>query len=384
MPTATVNHLDYYRRHGINPVRYEMADLRRHLDRRESLYRTLGITPLTLRGATVLEVAPGTGQNSLHVARLEPATLTLVEPNSAAVRDICALYATPGLSPTRPELVESRLEEYEPGDTFDLVICENWLGHSAHERKLLRKLGRLVADRGLLVVTTVDPVGALPNVLRKALALRLGDPAAPFAERTAVLCEAFGPHLRTLPAMTRTATDWVQDNVMNPAFLGVILPIPTVLADLGGRFDVLGSSPRFAADWRWFKSLCGEGREFNEHVLCEYHQSLHNFFDHRRVLAPRDPDANRAFEAAAWDLAERVGDLERSATGQAVRALVDSVQRVLAGMTDLPGEWSAALGEFLDVFADTNLTPDRVAGMERFCGLFGRETVYLSLEKQID
>jgi len=382
MPTATATHLDYYRRHGINPVRYEMADLRRHLDRRESLYRTLGITPLAVRGARVLEVAPGTGQNSLAVARLGPASLTLVEPNPAGVRDISALYATPGLSPVRPELVEARLEEFEPAEPFDLVICENWLGHSAHERRLLRKLGGLVADRGLLVVTTVPPVGVLPNVLRKALALRLGDPAAPFAERTAVLCEAFGPHLRTLPAMTRTPTDWVQDNVMNPAFLGVILPIPAVLADLGGDFDVLGSGPRFAADWRWFKALCGDGREFNGHFLAEYHAALHNLFDHRRVLPPRDPAANRALDAAAWDVAERVGELERAATRPAVRGVADAVRRVLAGLADLPGEWSAALAEFLDVFAAADLTPERVAGMARFGGLFGRETVYLSLEKR--
>jgi 2-polyprenyl-3-methyl-5-hydroxy-6-metoxy-1,4-benzoquinol methylase len=381
MPTATANHLDYYRRHGINPVRYEMGDLRRHLDRRDSLYRTLGVTPLAVRGARVLEVAPGTGQNSLHVARLGPASLTLVEPNPAGVRDVSALYATPGLSPVRPELVESRLEEFEPDDRFDLVICENWLGHSAHERKLLRKLGRLVADRGLLVITTVAPAGVLPNVLRKALACRLDDSAAPFAERTAVLSAAFGPHLRTLPAMTRTTTDWVQDNVMNPAFLGVILPIPTVLADLGGHFDVLGSSPRFAAEWRWFKSLCGAGREFNDHFLAEYHRSLHNFFDHRRVLPPRDPERNRQFEAAAWEVAERVGELERAQTDTATRAVADSVERVLAGMTNLPGEWSAALAEFLEAFADPGLTPDRVAGMGQFGALFGRETVYLSLER---
>ena len=386
MPTKTATHLDYYRRHGINPVRYEMGDLGRHLDRRESLYRTLGVTPLTVRGARVLEVAPGTGQNSLYLARLDPASLTLVEPNPAGVRDVSALYATPGLSPVRPELVESRLEEYEPGRTFDLVICENWLGHSAHERQLLRKLGRLVADRGLLVVTTVPPVGLLANVLRKALALRLADPSAPFAERTAVLTEAFGPHLRTLPAMTRAATDWVHDNVMNPAYLGVILPVPAVLEDLGGRFDVLGSSPRFAADWRWFKSLCGAGREFNAHFLAEYDGSLHNFFDHRRVLPPRDPDTNREFEDAAWDVARRVGDLEHAASaglpvGRRVNAVADAVRRVRDGMTDLPGEWSAALGEFLDVFGGADQSPARVAAMPRFGGLFGRETVYVSLER---
>jgi SAM-dependent methyltransferase len=120
--TATAGHLDYYRRHGINPVRYEMADLARHLDRRASLYRTLGVTPLAVRGARVLEVAPGTGQNSLYLARLGPASLTLVEPNPVAVRDITALYATPGLSPVRPELFESTFEAFEPGRAFDLVV----------------------------------------------------------------------------------------------------------------------------------------------------------------------------------------------------------------------------------------------------------------------
>jgi SAM-dependent methyltransferase len=383
--TTTPGHLDYYRRHGINPVRYEMADLRRHLDRRESLYRSLGVTPLAVRGASVLEVAPGTGQNSLAVARLGPASLTLVEPNPVAVRDIAALYATPGLSPVRPEVVETRLEEFEPGRTFDLVICENWLGHSAHERQLLRKLGRLVADRGLLVITSVSPVGALPNVLRKALTCRLDDPNAPFAERTAALAEAFAPHLRTISAMTRTVTDWVQDNLLNPAYLGVLLPIPMAVAELEAGFDVLGSSPRFAADWRWFKSLFGEGREFNRHFLAEYQRSVHNFLDHRAILPPRDPTANRELETAAWEVSQRVRELERAAaagsplTGSTA-GVAHAVRRVLAGLADLPAEWAESLTEFLAVFADP--TPTRVARMGPFAGLFGRETVYVSLEKR--
>lgn len=385
-PAPAATHLEYYTRHGINPVRYDMGDRGAHFDRRGALYRTLGVTPLTVRGARVLEVAPGTGQNSLYLASLNPAELTLVEPNPAGQRDITALYATPGVAPVAPVLVRSTLQQFSPGRDYDLVVCENWLGHSAEERALLRKLGTLVADNGLLVVTVVVPAGFLANLLRKALTCRLDDPAAPFADRTAALSEAFAPHLRTIPAMTRSVTDWVHDCMLNPAYYGVMLTLPMVVEDLGARFDLLGSSPRFAADWRWFKALAGAGREFNRHFLGEYDRQQHNFFDYRKELPPRDPARNRALDAAVWEVAGAVSALEVSVhagrPGGDLPARVEAgVGRVREAVSDLPAEWTAALDEFLAAFRSPTLTPARVAGMSAFAPLFGRETAYVSLEK---
>jgi SAM-dependent methyltransferase len=379
MRTVT-GHLDYYTRHGINPVRYDTSDLGLHFERRASLYRTLGVMPLTVRGARVLEVAPGTGQNSLYLARLAPESLTLVEPNPIAIRDIAAVYGAPGSAPVPPLVIEARFEEYEPGELFDIVVCENWLGSSDHERRLLRKLGRMVADNGLLIVTVVSPVGMLPNLLRRALTNRLTSPDDSFADRTAALCRAFGPHLRTITAMTRGVTDWVHDNMLNPAYFGILLTVPMVLAELSGGFDVLGSSPRFAADWRWFKGLCGPDREFNRHLLSEYRAGLHNFFDHRTVLPARDPARNAEFETGALAVCDAVRQWE-AGEGDADRVEA-AVRRVMTGMGDLPAAWSAALDEFLDALADPHLTPDAVAAMPLFGPLFGRETIYLSFEKR--
>jgi 2-polyprenyl-3-methyl-5-hydroxy-6-metoxy-1,4-benzoquinol methylase len=380
MPATATGHLEYYTRHGINPVRYDLSDVQLHLDRRGSLYRTLGVTPLAVRGARVLEVAPGTGQNSLFLARLAPSSLTLVEPNPVAIRDIAAVYAVAAAAPVPPLVIESRFEEYEPDEPFDVVVCENWLGSSEHERRLLRKLGRMVASSGLLLVTAVSPVGMLPNLIRRALAHKLADPELSFAARTSSLCRAFGPHLRTLAAMTRGVTDWVHDNMLNPAYFGILLTVPMVLAELAGPFDVLGSSPRFAADWRWFKGLCGTERDFNRHVLAEYRAGVHNFFDHRCVLPARDPARNAEFESAALAVARAV---ERWEAAEADSDEVEAaVRRVIAGMADLPANWSAALEEFLDAFADPQLTPDAVAGLPLFGPLFGRETIYLSFEKR--
>jgi 2-polyprenyl-3-methyl-5-hydroxy-6-metoxy-1,4-benzoquinol methylase len=380
MPATATGHLEYYTRHGINPVRYDLSDLQLHLDRRGSLYRTIGLTPLAVRGARVLEVAPGTGQNSLYLARLAPRSLTLVEPNPVAIRDIATVYAVAAATPVPPLVIESRFEEYEPDEPFDVVVCENWLGSSEHERRLLRKLGRMVAPSGLLLVTAVSPVGMLPNLLRRALAHKLADPELSFAARTSSLCRAFGPHLRTLAAMTRGVTDWVHDNMLNPAYFGILLTVPMVLAEMAEPFDVLGSSPRFAADWRWFKGLCGTERDFNRHVLTEYRAGIHNFFDHRCVLPARDPARNAEFESAALAVAKSVERWEAAEAGS--DEVEAAVRRVVAGMADLPANWSAALEEFLDTFADPQLTPEAVAGLPLFGPLFGRETIYLSFEKR--
>ncbi|MFO0823450.1 MAG: class I SAM-dependent methyltransferase [Gemmataceae bacterium] len=378
MPTLT-GHLEYYKQHGINPVRYDTADPELHLERRGSLYRMLGITPLAIRNSRVLEVAAGTGQNSLYIAKQRPASLTLVEPNPTAQRDIATVYSS-APDATHPEVVTCRFEEYEPAQPFDLVLCENWLGDSAHERGLLRNLGEMVADGGLLVVTAVSPVGVLPNLLRRALSNRLAPTEHPFTERTAILSEAFGPHLRTVGGMTRSVTDWVQDNMLNPAYLGVILTVPMVLEDLGEQFDVLGTSPDFATDWRWFKSLCGDRREFNDHLLEAYFASLHNFLDHRTVLPRRPRGRNSQLERGALAVADAIRSWEAGrADGDDVEA---AVRRVLDVSRDLPAATILALDEFLDAFADPRLTPETVAELPRFGSLFGRETLYLSFEKR--
>ena len=222
-------HLSYYLRHGLNPVCYEMADLERHLQRRASLYRALGLSALSIRDRRVLEVAPGSGQNSLYIAALQPRELVLIEPNPVAVRDIQQHYSRCELPLSQPRLYESKFEDYLPNSQFDVVLCENWLGSSLHERSLLKRLAALTAEDGVLVVTTVSPVGILPNVLRRALAVRLTNNQGDFATRTCTLVAAFAPHLATLHGMTRTPIDWVQDNMLNPAYFGLCLTIPMVM-----------------------------------------------------------------------------------------------------------------------------------------------------------
>jgi 2-polyprenyl-3-methyl-5-hydroxy-6-metoxy-1,4-benzoquinol methylase len=373
--------LEYYLQHGLNPVHYEMANQNWHFQRRASLYRSLGIHPATIRNARVLEVAVGTGQNSLYLASQRPRCFTLVEPNPFALKEIKALYGRPEYAAWRPEIVETTLQDFHPAELYDVIVCENWLGQTPSERGLIRKLGALVAPGGLLALTTVSPVGFLPNVLRRLLADRLVSRQQSFEERTNILVEAFGPHLATMAAMTRSSVDWVHDTVMNPHYLNICLSIPMVAEDLGSSMTFIGSSPDFAVDWRWFKSLYGDARQFNDHFLGEYYCNCHNFLDHRQMLRRAEPGQNVQLEDAACQLIATAGKIDGAARPDQVQAILTQLQTFLDALAAGAPESIAALREFSELYALPTLGIADVRNMKSFAGLFGRENVYVSLEK---
>jgi len=155
-------HLAYYLDKGISPVRYDNSELGAHLRIRDSLYRALGLPAVAFKSSRVLEIAPGSGRNSLYIATSMPAAYDLVEPNPVGIADIRALYGTLDLPHTAPTLHEMRFQDFAATQGYDIVICENWLGGLAHERALISKLAGLVAPGGVLVLTMVPPVASRP------------------------------------------------------------------------------------------------------------------------------------------------------------------------------------------------------------------------------
>jgi hypothetical protein len=87
------DHLDYYLANEISPVKQDIDDLNKHLERRGSLYTNLGLPQLLIRGKKILEVGPGSGHNCLYVASCEPRQYDLLEPNKSAWGDIENLFS---------------------------------------------------------------------------------------------------------------------------------------------------------------------------------------------------------------------------------------------------------------------------------------------------
>jgi 2-polyprenyl-3-methyl-5-hydroxy-6-metoxy-1,4-benzoquinol methylase len=381
-------HLEFYHVHGISPVHYVVGETQQHFERRASLYRSLGLIPLAFRGARVLEVAVGSGQNSLYVASLMPESLTLVEPNPTAIREIRELYATTKVAHTSPQLVASTLQDYQPEHLFDIVLCENWLGRVPHERFLLRKLTGFLAHQGVMVVTTITPTGFLPNLIRRALSVRYCDPRQPFAERTEQLVAMFAPHLSTMSAMTRSATDWVQDNMMNPAYFDICLTIPDVLQEVGEGLNALGTNPSFSTDWRWFKSLCGEDREFNSFMTGSYRAELHNFFDYQLEFSQPDVELNCRIEKSCLAFLDAVHDYESAALAgmnstENLADVIAQLMNIIGQIRDFPEQVKAGLEAGLELLSTEGHDLQKVADDSPFSRLFGRETVYLSLNADV-
>jgi 2-polyprenyl-3-methyl-5-hydroxy-6-metoxy-1,4-benzoquinol methylase len=381
------NHLEYYKEHGIAPVRYDMNNIEAHLDRRESLYTMLGLLPLIFRDASVLEVAAGTGHNSLYVAAQMPQTFVLLEPNPPAVVHIHEAYANFDMPHTAPEIITETLENYHPARSFDIVICENWLGTSEHELNLLNKLATFVVPKGLLIVTTVSPIGFIPNLLRRFLMPYIAPIDLPFDQRTKLLEQAFTPHLKTLANMTRNATDWVQDNMLNPAYFGLCLSAPKVISQLGDIFEVAGAYPSFVEDWRWFKGLYGEYRRQNEHFLEEYWTKCHNFMDNRAMHFYSNPESNQRLEASALKLLSTIkahedAHIHRGDILSAVSAVVVALELFIDNTPTELADATSAINEFKPyIAAPPKITIEAISKLQRAGALFGRETSYLSLKR---
>jgi SAM-dependent methyltransferase len=375
---AAAGHLDYYLKHKISPVHQDIGDLDAHLDRRRSLYRSLGILPNHFHNSSILEVGPGSGHNSLYVASTQPRRYDLVEPNPVAVADIGALYD--GFSPphTRPTVHAVKLEDFQPQAMFDVCISEGWLGSAENEHVALAKLASFVAPGGVLCLTTVSPTSIVPNVLRKVVSQRLIQGIEGLKAQTDHLLTCWGPHLATIPSMSRPHADWIQDNMLNPAYYGVCLTPGMISETIGAEFSFYNCSPRVTTDWRWYKSLTGAQKAFNENFLRSYMEQLHNLLDYTTLMPARDADENGALETHSWELLAAANDWEKSGCGDsgpvlaAARMVADDIRRFSPTIAD-------AVDECVEVFAKDHLTVADAVGMVRFKTLFGREMLYVSL-----
>lgn len=378
-------HLEYYEQHKISPVSYNLKDLGAHFERRQSLYTMLGVPPVAFRSSSILEVAAGTGHNSLYLAKQLPKELVLLEPNSTGVTFIHDAYASFSTPHTKPKIVTSKLEDFFPSQKFEIVLCENWLGCSKHEISLLEKLGSFVDKDGILILTTVSPIGFVPNLLRRFISVYLCPLHETFERKTEILVDAFGSHLDTLVNMTRNKKDWVQDNMLNPAYFDLCLTVPKVIEELGDKFRVTGSSPSFNEDWRWFKNLSGSECKWNEHFLFAYWKKAHNFLDYRSNPSILQKEQNQKLEACALELLYAIKKHELayfkadnlSVFSKEVLSLLQKFRSLVP--QELEGS-KIALDDAYQVITKV-LNGEKKLFASNFDSLFSRETTYLALTR---
>ena len=166
--------LQYYINEGISPVHYDLTDIDKHFQIRASLYRLLGIIPSFFKGKDILEVAPGSGHNSIYTSTLLPRTYDLVEPNPNGCKDIKDIFKNIPVEHTKPTLFQESLDEFCSNKLYDIIIAEGWPGGFIdYEKDMLVKLSSFLNKGGFMMITLFSPIGALATYLRRLIGHRI-------------------------------------------------------------------------------------------------------------------------------------------------------------------------------------------------------------------
>jgi 2-polyprenyl-3-methyl-5-hydroxy-6-metoxy-1,4-benzoquinol methylase len=378
-----VDHLEFYKEHNISPVRQNITDLSRHFDRRGSLYRYLGLPKMFFKGKDILEVGPGSGHNSLYVASCLPKSYDLLEPNPTGQEGIHQLYNEFAIKHTSPSLIKQRLEDFMPEKLYDVVISECWLGISPHERKMMKKLGALLKPGGILITTLASPIGSVANAFRRLLSYRLTQSIESIEEKTEILVKAFGLHLGTMQDMTRPYEDWVQDCMINPGFMTISITPKMFMEDMGIDFEIYNSYPRFDTDWRWYKSLYGESKAFNERYMESYYRCSHNFYDYNNLFSQREFSKNLILEEYCLSLLSLIIDMEENRNKDYFNELTSIIKEIQQNLADVSTDWVRSIDEFLNLFQKEKVTVEQVVKMDKLKPIFGRELIYVSAIKGV-
>jgi len=375
--------LEYYIREGISPVHYDLSDLNKHFQIRASLYRLLGLIPSFFRGKNVLEVASGSGHNSIYTATLLPRTYDLVEPNPNGCKDIIKIFKNLSIKHTKPNLFQLSLDDFESDKLYDIVITEGWPGGFLdYEKSMLVKLSSFVRHGGIMLITFFSPIGGMATYLRRLIGHRLISKKDQMKQRTAILKKAFSTHLDKLTSMSRSHEHWIQDSILNP-YVCVAHNTPRLCTEiLDDKFEIYNSVPKLGIDWRWYKTLHGKQRRFNEIFLSEYDTISHCMIDYRMNSVKRSKEKNKELEKLCFDFATITKDNENLGHGAYMKKVEPLLSKIIGNIKpDLPQTTKKALHEASILLKKKVVEIDDVAKMSKFSSFFGREQCYLSITK---
>jgi SAM-dependent methyltransferase len=366
--------VDFYSKRGIIPTRQDISDFPRHLERRLSLYRNMGLAPAMLRGASVLEFGPGSGHNALVTALLQPSRYLLVDANPASLFSTRELLAGQS-SGTVAELRESPILDFTTTERFDLVLCEGVIPTQLDPAAFLRHVASFTAPGGMVIFTCMDSISVLPEMLKRYVGWHLTKETPSFDDKVAQLVSFFSPDLAHLRGMSRKPEDWVIDQMLHP-WGGPMFAIPEALEVLQGHFAILGSSPHFLTDWRWYKDVYGAACADNSSAVKAYESLGHNLIDYRHVYPAHSKEAFAELRDICDKIYERVFAQETTAKDYPAKEISDDVTRI----SQLAKSWSDETAESLSDFADkvfAGITSATRFGA--FTQLWGRGQQYISM-----
>tara|TARA_Y100000034_G_C6910131_1_gene424127 strand:- start:12872 stop:14089 length:1218 start_codon:yes stop_codon:yes gene_type:complete len=172
---ANQSMLDYYVKSGLNPDKFLVEDeaiWKLHYKKRLNLYQKYLKIPFAfLKGASVLEFGCNSGENSLVLASAG-ANLTLVEPNKSVHERLKYLFKKFGFE--KNMILHSKtIEDFNPDKIYDLIMIEGFLFSLPNRNEMVLKIGKLLSQNGLGIISFMDRYGGLIEFTKKYILARL-------------------------------------------------------------------------------------------------------------------------------------------------------------------------------------------------------------------
>ena len=302
---------DFYSDHGAHLVSRSYDDVKILFKAREALFVSLGLPPSFLADRSILEFGPGTGHYSVFNFLQRPSKYHFVEgvpEASLALRQRLANYQDNDVQ----WFVEDTLfEQFHTDDKYDVVIAESCIPHQKNPSKLFSRFAEFVLPGGVLIITTASGASHLSETLRRLIRDKLIHPTEPAEQQLDIMVPIIAGHLENLKGVSRTADDWVLDNIIQPLGEVELFSIAQAIDSVTDDFSVLGTAPKMIQDWSWHRTLSDPADHSRRNAKKQYYSNICGLLDLRYPNLTVEAEMGEQLENECHKLWYAMGALER-------------------------------------------------------------------------
>jgi ubiquinone/menaquinone biosynthesis C-methylase UbiE len=262
------NYLDFYKKNKIIPtVNLKDTNISILMKQRQNFYLNLGITIDNFQNKEILELGPGTGYNAyflLKYAKIKK--ITLVDANYISLKTLKENLK----NFNNKRIINKNINSFEIKKKFDFVIIENVLPGLKDPKKIFKRILNFLKPGGTAILTLTEPIGIFSEKLRYLHSLLLlkniNKKNKKFSFETKILSKEFKSHLVKLGKNTRNSEKWVQDNMLNKAWITKkkYFSFYDLYKSLNKKkFLIKNSSPNYNINFDWYKNFNAKNYNYN-------------------------------------------------------------------------------------------------------------------------
>ena len=265
--------LDFYTQIGFAPTGQKVGTSVIHRENRSNLYRKLSLHPQIFEGARVLEIGPGSGENSVDLLKRGISTLKLVDGVPEVINSLKLLFSSK--IPVTFEVCDASIP-FSSAETFEIVICEGVIPLQLNPIDFFKNISKTVTPGGFIMITTMDGISTLSEILRRVSAHLLFQIDK---SSTDTLAQFFKEDFLSLGNMSRKPSNWVLDSIVNP-WIGKMFSIEDALNAVPKDFRPISMTPNLHLDFDWYKTINDNESEIRKWIT-SYRKSCHQLIDYR-------------------------------------------------------------------------------------------------------